>query len=156
MKAHSSKTWLVINQKIQKCLTAVGIFCGGMKNEHLSSVEKKVTELPTAEDLAATCMTSSKQNMTSHHSIKFKSAWQLSGFFVEGRGTNISHLSRKKSPNCLQLKTWLPPAWPRSNETWLVINQKIQKCSTAVGFSWEGWRTTTSHLSRKSHRVAYS
>jgi len=43
-----------------------------MRNEHLSSVEKKVTELLAAEDLAATCMTSSKQNMINQHSIKFK------------------------------------------------------------------------------------
>jgi len=46
--------------KFKKCLTAVGSFCAGMKNEHLSSVEKKVTELLTAEDLVAACITSSK------------------------------------------------------------------------------------------------
>jgi len=40
--------------KIQKCLTAVGVFCGGMKNEHLSSIEKKLTELLAAEDLVVT------------------------------------------------------------------------------------------------------
>ncbi len=57
--------------------------------------------------LVVTWKSSSKQNKTSHQSIKFKSAWQLSGFFVEGWRTNISHLSREKSPNCLQLKTWL-------------------------------------------------
>ncbi len=122
--------------RIQKCLTAVGIFCWGMKNEHLSSVEKKVTELLAAKDLAATCITSSKWDIISHHSInvkvldsywetgcnlydliqmrhhqsslnKLKSVWQLSGNFVEGWRTNTSLLSRKKSPNCLQLKTWL-------------------------------------------------
>jgi len=31
-----------------------------MKNEHLSSVEKKVTELLAAKDLIAACMTSFK------------------------------------------------------------------------------------------------
>jgi len=46
--------------KFKKGWTAVGIFCGGMRNEHLSSVEKKVTELLAAKDLAATCMTSFK------------------------------------------------------------------------------------------------
>jgi len=44
----------------KKCLTAVGVVCEGMKNEHLSSVEKKVTELLAAKDLAATCITSFK------------------------------------------------------------------------------------------------
>jgi len=46
--------------EFKKCLTAVGIFCGGMKNEHLSSVEKKVNKWLAAKDLAATCITSSK------------------------------------------------------------------------------------------------
>jgi len=45
-----------------------------MKNEHLSSVEKKVTELLAAEDLAATCMTLFKREMISRQSIKCKSA----------------------------------------------------------------------------------
>jgi len=60
--------------KMQKCLTPVGKLCEGMKNEHLSSVEKKVTELLAAKDLAATCMTLFKREMISHQSIKCKSA----------------------------------------------------------------------------------
>jgi len=43
-----------------------------MKNDHLSSVEKKVTELLAAKDLVVTCNTSFKQNMINHHSSPFR------------------------------------------------------------------------------------
>ena len=46
--------------KFKRCLTAVGTFCGRMKNEHLSSVQKKATELLTADDLVVTCKSSLK------------------------------------------------------------------------------------------------
>ncbi len=105
-----------------------------MRNEHLSSVENKVNELLTAEDLAATCRSSSKWDIISHHSINAKSAGQLSGFFVEGWRTNTSHLSRKKSPNCLQLKTWLQLVWPDSNETWSVNTQDLSKIQGSTIF----------------------
>ena len=55
MRHHQSSV-----NKTQKCLTAVGIFGEGMRNKHLSSVEKKVTELLAAKDLAASCITSFK------------------------------------------------------------------------------------------------
>jgi len=53
-----------------------------MRNEHLSSVEKKVTELLAAEDLAAACITSFKQNMISHHSRPFGNS-RLSHFLYK-------------------------------------------------------------------------
>jgi hypothetical protein len=43
------------------------------EGQTLSSVEKKVTELLTAKDLAASCITSFKQNIISHQSRIFKS-----------------------------------------------------------------------------------
>ena len=50
---------------LQKCLTVIGIFCGGMKNKHLSSVEKKSPNCLQLKDLATTCMSPFKQ--TEHH-----------------------------------------------------------------------------------------
>ncbi len=59
---------------------------------------------------------------------------------------SIAHLSREKSPNCLQLRTLLQPVWPHPNET--SVN-KFESGWQLLGFFVEGWRTNSSHLSRK-------
>ncbi len=51
---------------------------------------------PNCLQLIATCKSSFKWDMASHHSLKFKSAWQLLGFFVEGRRTK-SLICREKT-----------------------------------------------------------
>ena len=108
-----------------------------MKIEHLSSVEKTVAKLLAAKDLAATCITSFKWDIINQHSMKFKSAWQLSGFFVKVWGTNICHLSRKKSPNCLQLKTW----WYLYHLIQTEHDQStLNKCKSAWQLSGLLWR----------------
>ncbi len=67
--------------KIQKVLDSCQGFCEGMKNEHLSSVQKKVTELLTADDLVVTCITSFKQNIISHQAIEFRKCLTAVGVF---------------------------------------------------------------------------
>jgi hypothetical protein len=53
VKSHSNKTSSVITQqKNQKLLDSCQDFFKGMKNEHLSSLKQKVTELLAAKDLA--------------------------------------------------------------------------------------------------------
>ena len=77
-----------------------------MRNKHLSSVEKKVTELLATEDLVVTCITSFKQNMISQHSINVKVLDSCRGFCGGMKNEHLSSVE-KKSTNCLQLKTWL-------------------------------------------------
>ena len=81
--------------KTQMCLTAVRTLL--WRDEERTSLicREKVTELLTAEHLIVTRKSSSKWDMLSQQSIKFKSAWQLSEHFVEGWRTNTSHLSRE-------------------------------------------------------------
>ncbi len=203
----SSKWDIISHQAIEfkSAWQLSGFFCARMKNEYLSSVEEKITELLTADDLAAACITSTKHNMVSHHSMDAKSARQLSGsfcggvknehlssvgetshriaynwrpgcslydliqmrhdqssvnniqkcltavrvFFVEGWKMNTSHPSRVKSPNWLQLMTWLQPVWDiqiRYHQSSLI---KFESAWQLSGFFVEGWRTNTSHLSSK-------
>ena len=67
-----------------------------MKYEHLSSVQKKVTELLAAKYLAVNCTSSLKQDIVSHHSIKFKSARQLLGFLCyRMRSEHLSSVKQK-------------------------------------------------------------
>jgi len=53
-----------------------------MKNEDLSSVEKKVTELLATKDLVVTCKSSFNQNMINQHSKPFRKS-RLNIFCVE-------------------------------------------------------------------------
>ena len=69
--------------KLKKGETAVGIFCGGMKNEHLSSVEKKINELLTADDLVVTCESSFKKKHD-QSSLKTFREFEAQHSFVEG------------------------------------------------------------------------
>ena len=108
-----------------------------MRNEHLSSVQKKVTELQLNTWLQLVWPHSNKTSSVTTQQNS-KSAGQLSGLFVKRWGMNTSHLFRKRSPNCLQLQTWLQLVWPHSNETSSsVINQDLLGIQGSTFFLWK-------------------
>jgi len=61
-----------------------------MKNEDLSSVEKKVTELLATKDLIVTCKSSFNQNMINQHSKPFRKS-RLNIFCVEECLSILNH-----------------------------------------------------------------
>ncbi len=127
-------------------------YCWSLASIARQSVD--VTELHAAKDLAATCMTSSKWDIISHHSISLKvvdSCW----YFLWRDEERTSLICREKKVN-----NW----WPVCNLYKLIqmrhqshhsINLKVLDSCQDRSFV-EGWRTNTSHLSRKSHRIAYN
>ena len=117
------------------------------KKRHLSSVEKKSPSCWQLKDLAATHTIIFNWNKTGHHSMNFKSAWQLSElFFTKGCTTSVSvekrvtELLTAERPGC-NLYHLIQTGHDQS------VNYK--KCLTAVGISCKGMRNELSSVEKK-------
>lgn len=123
-----------------------------MKNEHVSSVKEKVTELFQRPG----CSLYDLIQMRHHHQSSINKIRRcLTAVFLKDE----EHLSsaQKKSPNCLQLNIWLQIVQAHSNKTSLVITQwnskVLDSCRDLV--LWDEGRKSLICWA-KSHRIACS
>ena len=129
--SHSFKTWSAVNKTLSKVLDSC---------RDILWRDEERTALVCWKQLL-TCL-----QLVWPHSIRTwslinqelsASAWQLSGFFMEGWRMNTSRLLGTKSPKCLQLKTWLQVVWPHSVKTWSAVNKVQKVLDSCRDFLWK-------------------